>query len=431
MRWTANPFTLVRFQVSSPNLRKEMLISKHFCPQPFVYVYPNHDGSWKPCCKTGRYQKKKMTFDEWWYEDQDLKDLREALLSDEWSKPLEDVCGPCFGPESRGVKSYRQHQVDAWSDEPARQKMEKLVSFFKTTGEVQAGDRVFVIQVKGIGNHCNLKCYMCTPHNSTSRTTEMLKATEESAKLFYPEWGMKRIIYNKTAYLDNENEKKQLFDVIEELGPHIKKLNFSGGEPAMIDNYYDLMDKIIDTGNSKKIQIFMNSNLTRLTLKNRSMADYFSNFELFDIQASIDDIFERDEWIRYPSKFEKVIQNYKYLETVDSCRMTVNVTWSLLNAGNAENICQYFADNKFIINNHTNFVDNPKELHVKNHPLKKELIERFQDSKFKTVREVASEMKEEYDELQFFKAVAYIKDLDKIRNTQSWKIFPELSKWLK
>jgi glucan phosphorylase len=111
--------------------------------------------------------------------------------------------------------------------------------------------------------------------------------------------------------------------------------------------------------------------------------------------------------------------------------MTVNVTWSLLNAGNAENICQYFADNKFIINNHTNFVDNPKELHVKNHPLKKELIERFQDSKFKTVREVASEMKEEYDELQFFKAVAYIKDLDKIRNTQSWKIFPELSKWLK
>ena len=82
MRWTANPFTLVRIRVSSPNLRKDMLISKHFCPQPFVYIYPNHDGSWKPCCKSGTYPKKKMSFDEWWYEDQDLNDLRKALLSD-------------------------------------------------------------------------------------------------------------------------------------------------------------------------------------------------------------------------------------------------------------------------------------------------------------------------------------------------------------
>lgn len=431
MRWTANPFTLVRFRVSSPNLRKQMLISKHFCPQPFVYIYPNHDGSWKPCCKAGTYPKKNMSFDEWWYEDQDLNDLRKALLSDEWSRPLEDVCGPCFGPESRGVKSYRQFQVETWSEPLAKGKIERLISFFKHTGEVQAGERMFIVQVKGIGNQCNLKCYMCAPHNSTSRTTELLKGTEETAELFYKGKGMSRLIFNKTAYLNTDSEKKQLFDVIEELGPYIKKLNFSGGEPAMIGNYYDLMDKIIETGNSKHIQIFMNSNLTRLNLKNRSMADYFPRFDRFDIQASVDDIFERDEYIRYPSKFKKVLENYQYLNSINNVNMSINVTWSLLNAANAENICDFFTENKYRISRMTNFVSNPIELHVKNHPLKDELMERFKESKYRTVREVALEMNDEYNELEFFKAVAYIKDLDRIRNTQSWKVFPELSNWLK
>jgi MoaA/NifB/PqqE/SkfB family radical SAM enzyme len=272
---------------------------------------------------------------------------------------------------------------------------------------------------------------MCPPQNSTSRITEMLKVSDESLNMFYDRTFPKEYLINtRKATLNNEREKKQMYEVIEELGPNIRMLSLTGGEPSMISEYYDLMDKIIEIGESKNIDIFMNSNLTRFNLKNRSLIDYFSQFKSFFIQASIDDLFERDEWIRYPSKFEKVIENLKYLKTINNCKVSVNVTWSLLNVTNAENICKYFDEQNLNIAQNVNFVKYPNELHVKNHPYKNELMEKFKNSKYKMVREVGLEMKAEYDELQFFKAVAYIKELDKIRNTKSWKVFPELSSYL-
>lgn len=410
-----------------------MKYPKYFCPQPFSYVYTNHYGSWKPCCKSS-IGHKPITFEEWWYEDEDLKELRNALLSDEWSKPLEDMCSRfCFNSEARGVKSYRQHMIEAWSTKDRYKKMNKLISSFKSSGQLLTDERVYQIKVRGFGNECNLKCYMCPPQNSTSRISEMLKVSDESLEIFY---GNRRtppreyLIDTRKATLNNEREKKQMYEVIEELGPNIRMLSLSGGEPAMISEYYDLMDKIIEIGESKNIIIFMNSNLTRFNLKNRSLIDYFPKFKSFFIQASIDDLFERDEWIRYPSKFEKVIENLKYLKTINNCKVSVNVSWSLLNAANAENICKYFDEQELNIKQNINFVEYPNELHVKNHPYKNELMEKFKNSKYKMVREVGLEMKAEYDELQFFKAVAYIKELDKIRNTKSWKVFPELSSYL-
>jgi MoaA/NifB/PqqE/SkfB family radical SAM enzyme len=408
-----------------------MKYPKYFCPQPFSYVYTNHYGSWKPCCKSS-IGHKPITFEEWWYEDEDLKKLRNALLSDEWSEPLEDECSRfCFNSEARGVKSYRQHMIDAWSTKDRYKKMNKLISSFKSSGHLLTDERVYQIKVRGFGNECNLKCYMCPPQNSTSRITEMLKVSDESLNMFYDRTFPKEYLINtRKATLNNEREKKQMYEVIEELGPNIRMLSLTGGEPSMISEYYDLMDKIIEIGESKNIDIFMNSNLTRFNLKNRSLIDYFSQFKSFFIQASIDDLFERDEWIRYPSKFEKVIENLKYLKTINNCKVSVNVTWSLLNVTNAENICKYFDEQNLNIAQNVNFVKYPNELHVKNHPYKNELMEKFKNSKYKMVREVGLEMKAEYDELQFFKAVAYIKELDKIRNTKSWKVFPELSSYL-
>ena len=84
-------------------------IPETFCPQPFNYVYPNHNGSWKPCCKCTKFPIKKMSFDEWWHEDEDLRNLRRSLITGENSKIYEKTCKPCYGPEKRNSTSYRQY----------------------------------------------------------------------------------------------------------------------------------------------------------------------------------------------------------------------------------------------------------------------------------------------------------------------------------
>ena len=199
----------------------------------------------------------------------------------------------------------------------------------------------------------------------------------------------------------------------------------------MIKEYYELMDKIIETGQNQEIQIHMNSNLTRLNLGNKHLEEYIPKFKRFFIQASIDDLYERDEWSRYPSKFEKVIENYKHLQKNEKVKMWVNPCWSLLNVSNAENICQFFENNNMTLNNNINFVNSPKTLHLKNYPHKKSLIEKYKNSKFNMVRELSLELQEKFNQAEFLKAIDYIKDLDRIRKTKSWKVYPELSEFLK
>jgi len=84
----------------------DLVLPDHFCPQPFTYLYAGHLGSWKPCCKSDVYKdKSNITFDEWWYEDEDLRELRDALLKKEVTPIIDDVCAPCRSQESSGIVS--------------------------------------------------------------------------------------------------------------------------------------------------------------------------------------------------------------------------------------------------------------------------------------------------------------------------------------
>jgi hypothetical protein len=47
------------------------------------------------------------------------------------------------------------------------------------------------------------------------------------------------------------------------------------------------------------------------------------------------------------------------------------------------------------------------------------------------VRELSLELQAEFNQAEFLKAINYIKDLDRIRKTKSWEVYPELSEFLK
>ena len=413
----------------------DLNLPDHFCPQPFTYLYASHQGSWKPCCKADVYpDKENLSFEEWWYEDSDLKNLRTAMLSDKVSPVIEDLCAPCRRPEALGIKSYRQHSLDEYKDMFAGRLLSDVIHSYKKSGYAMLpeGDRLFTLKVRGFGNHCNLKCYMCFPPNSTSRMNEMKAANKESIDIFLrsnsdPHEELEK---ERKKLLDIDAEKTTVYQAIESVSSNISQINFAGGEPVMIEEYYNLMDKFIESGDASEVSVFMNSNLSRLGFKDKNIMNYIDKFKRFFISASIDDIAERDEWIRYPSKFNKVLENYEALSKHPNVDMNVNVTWSILNIANAENIIEYFKDLKIKVNANLNFVNSPICLSVKNYPFKEELIERYSKSDNVILQSLAKSLQEEFVQEEFDAAIRYIKDMDRIRKTKSYQVFSELSQFL-
>ena len=413
----------------------DLNLPDHFCPQPFTYLYASHQGSWKPCCKADVYpDKENLSFEEWWYEDSDLKNLRTAMLSDKVSPVIEDLCAPCRRPEALGIKSYRQHSLDEYKDMFAGRLLSDVIHSYKKSGYAMLpeGDRLFTLKVRGFGNHCNLKCYMCFPPNSTSRMNEMKAANKESIDIFLrsnsdPHEELEK---ERKKLLDIDAEKTTVYQAIESVSSNISQINFAGGEPVMIEEYYNLMDKFIESGDASEVSVFMNSNLSRLGFKDKNIMNYIDKFKRFFISASIDDIAERDEWIRYPSKFNKVLENYEALSKHPNVDMNVNVTWSILNIANAENIIEYFKDLKIKVNANLNFVNSPICLSVKNYPFKEELIQRYSKSDNVILQSLAKSLQEEFVQEEFDAAIRYIKDMDRVRKTKSYQVFPELSQFL-
>lgn len=406
------------------------------CPQPFLYVYPNHIGSWKPCCKTRDWPFKIMDFDEYWYEDQDLHDLRMSLITGEHSDIWEKTCKSCIEAERSGAKSYRNYSLESAERSPETSEgLLNMIEGFMATDQVLADRRIFKIKVRGLGNECNLKCYMCNPHFSTSRVTEMSKMSNESVKEFYQNVEIddpqEILVHSKTIPKNKDRTKKQLLDVIDSFRSQISQVNLAGGEPVMIRDYYDLLDDLIESGDSQEINVSIDTNCTKTGVGNRDMLDYIPKFKHFSVSASVDDLYERDNFIRYPSNFETVINTIKKYQAMPKCKIDVNITWSLLNIANARNILEFFRKNDINVKQNINIVYTPIILSPSNHPKRDAIIDDYLGSGDDYLINLAKMMaSKKYDQDEFERAIKYIKELDQVRKTNSAEVFGDLKEYL-
>jgi len=406
------------------------------CPQPFLYVYPNHFGSWKPCCKTYSWPRKIMDFEEYWYEDQDLHDLRKSLITGEHSDIWERTCKECIESEKQNAESYRTHALNKIkrSDE-LTEGLSKIIDSFMLTGEVFADRRMYNIKVRGFGNECNLTCYMCAPHFSSRRTTEVSKMSDQSIDSVFPDITVDQakelLVFSKTIPKQKDETKDQLLKVIETLKPQIRQISLGGGEPVMIKEYYELLDSLIETGDSREIIMSMNTNCTRTGIHGRDILDYVDAFKEFTVLVSIDDLYERDEFIRYPSKFNTVLDNLNKYVNETRCDVRINITWSLLNISNAPAIIDFFRQRGLQFSKSVNVVTKPEILNPSNHPNRDELIEEYVNSGDVFLVDLArTMMASPFKQEELDKAIDYIKELDKIRETKSYNVFHELKDYL-
>lgn len=305
-------------------------MNKHFCPNPFIYLTNSLEGTVKYCCLVNRgikdnngetFKSSRADLNEVW-NSKDLNSVRQQMID---GVPLKD-CEQCYNIEKTGGGSLRTDLISYWMDGKGRPEFIKAMEEFKSkqfmTGPVS-------IEVRS-GSICNLKCRMCYPTASIliEKEFEKIKKTEPQWIKISSDPGSSNIDHNKYF-----NEILNYFD-------HIDILRFSGGEPFLNDTTNEIISKAADTGHSKHIDLFVNTNFTKITTK---LLEDLSTFRTVNIDISLDGYKQVHEYVRSGLEWKTIEENLDKIKSYlnKNFYITTNTTVQVLNVLYLEDILRW------------------------------------------------------------------------------------------
>jgi MoaA/NifB/PqqE/SkfB family radical SAM enzyme len=299
-----------------------------------------------------------------------------------------------------------------------------------------------------LGNLCNFRCRMCNPYNSSSIAKEHFDLWERDEKykeIYQSEYGG-----NPTHLKDQATwfESDMLWDQVEALIPSLKKVYMTGGEPTLIENNYYFMEKCIEMGR-KDIVLFFNTNCSNLTDK---FLNILSKFDKVSINASVDGFGKLNDYIRYPSHWEKISANFEKLAQLPNIDLGMSPVVQVYNVFDIDKIIDYvFEVNKKY--NRDIFIDflidtKPRNLDVKILPdvirqAAKNKLENYLEQKFKdgvhdytknstyAILNLLTEERLKTAELDLESFKSYTSILDKNRKQNFEEVCIELNEHLK
>jgi hypothetical protein len=183
-----------------------------------------------------------------------------------------------------------------------------------------------------MGTKCQLGCVMCSPHDSSGWVKDWNKLypniTNESLKETMT-WENKGKEFGASYnwHKDNPVFWEQFYAQI----PYIRQLYFAGGESTVIEEHYDILDKVIEMGYAHQIEVRYNSN--GIEIPDR-LLEQWTHFEKVRFHYSVDSIGAMNDYIRYPSEWEHNLKQFELLDT----RTSNNVEITIACAVNALNI---------------------------------------------------------------------------------------------
>jgi molybdenum cofactor biosynthesis enzyme MoaA len=257
------------------------------CMLPWTSIETRPGGTYTPCClykgelkkpNGVPYNTRENTISEV-MSSKEMQELRDKFRNNE--RPLE--CINCWKEEDAGKTSKRQHM---W-------KKATLLGQVHVQKDIVAPR---FIDLK-LGNICNLKCRICSPYSSSVWATEMAK--------FHPDRKKHWTEFNKEGMWPRE---KNVF--YEDLDKHLESIRFfeiTGGEPLMIKEQFDILQKCVDRGVAKNIDVHYNTNGTQFPEK--ELNEIWPHFKRIELAYSIDDIKKRFEYQRHPAKWDLVNKN--------------------------------------------------------------------------------------------------------------------------
>jgi MoaA/NifB/PqqE/SkfB family radical SAM enzyme len=151
-----------------------------------------------------------------------------------------------------------------------------------------------------LGNICNLKCRICGSWSSSTF------ATEELANLEANQDRKTNHHYQMLRQGAWPRENLKFWSEIAQVSEQIQYIEFTGGEPFMIQEHFDLLQALVDHGLAKNIEIHYNTNGTQWPEQAEEIWQYFRHVE---VAFSIDDVGARFEYQRSNAVWSQVCDN--------------------------------------------------------------------------------------------------------------------------
>jgi MoaA/NifB/PqqE/SkfB family radical SAM enzyme len=268
------------------------MVPKTFCALPFHQMTVMNDGKVRLCCRSevnltseGRdLSLHHATLGQIWNSDY-LRSVRRRMLS---GLAVED-CLQCYATEAGGATSLRQAMNACFASRFDVTGEEELLK--KTEDCLDSGNNMPFPSALHLwlGNHCNLKCRMCSPMFSSRIAADGVQAA----------WWFEK---GGVAYGWQE-------DVFEEIFQHVKcvkLIQFSGGEPFIHRTFRDILRKLVETRDAAHIELYITTNGMTHSGELSSLLAHFASVEL---GISVDGLGALQEYIRFPSQWDALKRN--------------------------------------------------------------------------------------------------------------------------
>jgi len=281
-------------------------------------------GTTRPCClahdeivdESGNKYDLTKTNLEVVYKSQYMQDLRKQFRTG--GKP--PTCQRCWDEEDAGRTSKRIH---------TQVRLKEL--YPRVDWENDTPDQLWFIDLK-LGNICNLKCRICGSWSSSKWAAEEMDYLPAGADK------KKHIAYTWLKAGKWPEESPGFWENLKALLPNIKYFEFTGGEPWLIQEHFDLLQYAVDQGYSKSIDIHYNTNGTQTPLPH---VPQWKQFGRVDIAFSIDNVGERFGYERFGAKWDEVNLNIDRTHFAKT-QWASNITTQLCFTINIQNV--YYLD---------------------------------------------------------------------------------------
>lgn len=273
-----------------------------FCIAPFLILATQNKGQIRNCCKSTTKLEDHRLYTKGFYNDAFenvwnnpyIKQTRMDLFNGKFVP----ACKRCYDEENAGGRSKRISENEKYPYENYKHIVDKAI---EQNGRVDHFPISFDLH---FGNLCNLKCRTCWIGASNQLAKDIFKLVENGETL---------TDYLQMEY-DGYDELKfqwvksnpEIIHLIKKNYSVIEHMEVSGGEPMILQEYFDILKFFVDKDHAKNVSLRINTNLKNVR---NDFLYLISKFKHVSLLGSIDGYGKQNEFLRPPSRWKLTSSN--------------------------------------------------------------------------------------------------------------------------
>lgn len=375
------------------------------CPLPWVHLATHPEGKVTLCCVSSHVNNMSAARTDSRVLNLNYNSVDEVINSDYFKQVrLEMLAGK---EPAACARCYQEERDSGQSKRLLESSKFPFIPITQDNGNITPNFRFIELR---LGNLCNIRCRTCNPASSTQWITEYNKLQKELS--FVTEYNHKI----NTTWTESDEFWDQLLDASQNL----ELIYINGGEPTLVKKHWQYLERLIERGLHKQVTLWYNINMTHLP---DELLTIWRQFKKVIVHASIDDLSQRNSYIRRGTDWKIVEENLHKLQKNNWIDLEVTQTVSWLNVYYVDEFLDYF--NCLNIKTHINVVYDPIFLSPKVLPdcLKTIVFEKLKS--IPQLEKFLSIIKTGSNDIDFLNGIKYNKWLDINRDESFSSVFPE------